>query len=83
MHPKSQLKDVKKIVVWNFWHFWMTGIFFGLFFGIIPASPVDKLLSAVYLISSEWDMLQCVQFPTVVGFVDIQSSLWENHERTK
>ena len=34
---------------------------------------MDKLLSAVYLISSEWDMLQCVQFLTVVGFVDIQS----------
>ena len=47
--------------------------FFGLFFGINPASPMDKLLSAVYLISSEWGMLQCVQFPIVVGFVDIQS----------
>ena len=46
---------------------------FSLFFGIYPASPMDKLLSAVYLISSEWDMLQCVQFLTVVGFVDIQS----------
>ena len=33
-----------------------------------PASPMDKLLFAVYLISSEWDMLQCVQFPTVDGF---------------
>ena len=29
---------------------------------------MDKLLFAVYLISSEWDMLQCVQFPTVDGF---------------
>ena len=33
---------------------------------------MGKLLSAVYLISSEWDMLQSLQFPTVVGFVDIQ-----------
>ena len=31
---------------------------------------MDKPLSAVYLISSEWDMLQGVQFPIVVGFVD-------------
>ena len=54
--------------------------FCGLFFGINPASPMDKLFSAVYLISSEWDMLQCVQFPTVLGFVDTQS---KNHERTK
>ena len=46
-----------------------------------PASPMDKLLSAVYLISSEWDMLKCVQFPTVVGFVDIQSCVWENTMR--
>ena len=51
------------------WAFFISG----LFFGIYPASPMDKLLSAVYLISSEWDMLQCVQFLTVVGFVDIQS----------
>ena len=30
-----------------------------------PASQwMDKLLSAAYLISSERDMLQCVQFPT-------------------
>ena len=37
---------------------------------------MDKLLSAVYLISSKWDMLQCVQFSTVVGLVDIQSCVW-------
>ena len=48
-----------------------------------PASPVDKLLSVMYLISSqsEWDMQQCVQFPTVVGFVDIQSCVWEKTMR--
>ena len=46
-----------------------------------PASPMDKLLSAVYLISSEWDMLQCVQFFTVVDFVDIQSCVWEKAMR--
>ena len=46
-----------------------------------PASPMDNLLSTVYLISSEWDMLQCVQFPTVVGFVDIQSCVWEKTMR--
>ena len=42
-----------------------------------PASPMDKLLSAMCLISSEWDMQQCVKFPTAVGFVDIQSCVWE------
>ena len=46
-----------------------------------PASPMDKLLSAVYLISSEWDMLGCVHFPTVIGFVDIQSCVWEKPMR--
>ena len=46
-----------------------------------PASLMDKLLSAMYLISSEWDMQQCVQFPTVVGFVDIQWCVWEKTMR--
>ena len=41
------------------------------------ASLMDKLLSAMYFISSKWDMHQCVQFPTVAGFVDIQSYVWE------
>ena len=46
-----------------------------------PASPMDKLLSAMYLISSEWDMQQSVQFHTVVGFVDMQSCVWEKTMR--
>ena len=42
-----------------------------------PASTMDKLLSAMYLISSEWDMYQCVHFLIVVGFVDILSCVSE------
>ena len=45
------------------------------------ASAMDKLLSAMYWISSEWDMQQSVQFPTVVGFVDMQSCVWEKSMR--
>ena len=46
-----------------------------------PVSLMDKLLSAMNLISSEWHMQQWVQFPTVVGFVDIQSYVWEKTMR--
>ena len=51
---------------------------FSFFFSVCfseyyPTSLMDKLLSAMYLISSERDMQQSVQFPPVVGFVDIQS----------
>ena len=42
---------------------------------------MDKLLSAMYLISSEWVMQQCVQFPTVVDFVDIQWGVWKKTTR--
>ena len=56
--------------------------FFGLFFGILSCFSDDgyKLLSAVYLIPSEWDMLQCVQFPTAPAN---HVFLRENHEKTK
>ena len=43
---------------------------------------MNKLWYAMYLISSEWDMQQCIQFLPVVGFVDIMY-LEENHEKTK
>ena len=60
-------------IVYNF--------FLVCFLEYYPASLMDKLLSAMYLISSEWDMQHCVQFPTVVGFVDIQWCVWEKTMR--
>ena len=49
---------------------------------------MDKLLSVMYLISSKWDMHWYVQFPTVVGFVDIQSyvsekTMWKQNKKIK
>ena len=65
--------------------YWESCMLFSVWFvcslEFYPASPMDKLLSAVYLISCEWDMLQCVQFFTVVDFVDIQSCVWEKAMR--
>ena len=51
----------------------ISAFFFVFSLAYYPTSPVDKLLSAtgMPLISSGGDMQQCVQFSTVVGFVNI------------
>ena len=87
---KQSVVNIKKTIIYlevpNLIHFHyhyllLSFFFFGLFFDYYRASAMDKLLSAKYLISSEWYMQQCGQFTTVVGFVDIKSCVWEKTMR--